>query len=319
MQANQKQSLLFRGIYEFDDASGTLLAARQPHVGSADLFHNTAIVVRPNQAAIFVYKGKIADILGPGTHYVSSENFPVLTRLASWKFGFRSPLRCEIWFFSGHLMTGRRWGTSQPIVTVLDETSVPIRAFGNYNVRVTDPRAFLLKLVGSRSSMGISEIEEFIQGHIIELLPQVLRLAKSIRDLSALQKKISSHLEDLMTNALRPFGLGVQGIQVLSLLPPKEVIQAMDTKLAMDVIGDKREYLLYKAAASLDALHSSSGSDPMQMMMGLMLGKGLMGADYHDKENHALPRAAKVACPHCQSTHDSQNRFCPQCGKEVAS
>lgn len=59
-----KQTNLFRGIYEFEDPSGGLLAAKIPHSGSADLYDGTTVVVRPNQRAIFIYQGQVADILG---------------------------------------------------------------------------------------------------------------------------------------------------------------------------------------------------------------------------------------------------------------
>ena len=173
-----------------------------------------------------------------------------------------------------------------------------------------------MKLLGTRATMGISEVEEFIQGHLLEQFPVALAEVKSIAELSRHHKTVSQKLEWLVAKALQPFGIVVAGIQVLSLLPPKEVLQAMDEKLAMDLIGNKRDYLLYKAASSLDALHPSKGSDPMQMMMGLMIGKGLLGYDYHEKEQQHLSIAGPNRCPHCQSESQAQFRFCPQCGKE---
>ncbi|NQZ02426.1 MAG: SPFH domain-containing protein [Bdellovibrionales bacterium] len=170
-----KQSSLFRGIYEFEDPSGSLLAAKVPHKGLADLFNGTAVVVRPNQLAIFVHKGQIADILEEGTHSISSKNVPVLTKLANWRFGFKSPLRSEIWFFSAQVFTGRRWGTGKPILQSFEgHSSIPIRAFGNYNVQVRNPKLFYTTLLGSRLSYDISELEELVQGQIIELLPEAV-------------------------------------------------------------------------------------------------------------------------------------------------
>jgi membrane protease subunit (stomatin/prohibitin family) len=103
----------------------------------------------------------------------------------------------------------------------------------------------------------------------------------------------------------------------LALLPPKEVLEAIDSKLAMKVIGNPKEYLLYKAASSLDALHESGSNDSLQMMLGLMLGKGLMGADYHDREKErvALEGPSNQRCASCNNVTDAQARFCPHCGR----
>src|SRR5690348_14766163 len=68
------QGLFARGVYEFEDPSGTLIAAQVPFTGSADLYDGTAVIVRPNQVALLVYKGEVTDLLGPGTHYIKTGN-----------------------------------------------------------------------------------------------------------------------------------------------------------------------------------------------------------------------------------------------------
>ena len=96
-----KQTGLYRGIYEFEDPSGGLLVSKVPLTGTADLYDATAIIVKPNQIALFIYNGKVTDYLKPGTHKVHTDNIPILTKLANWKYGFKSPLRCEFGFFLG--------------------------------------------------------------------------------------------------------------------------------------------------------------------------------------------------------------------------
>ena len=101
---NQNQSLLFKGIYEFEDPSGSLIAANLPANGTANLCDRTAVVVKPNQSVLFIYKGKFADLIPSGTYEISMENVPLLTRLASWKFGFESPLKCEFIFLQNRFL-----------------------------------------------------------------------------------------------------------------------------------------------------------------------------------------------------------------------
>jgi membrane protease subunit (stomatin/prohibitin family) len=138
------QSLLFKGIYEFEDPSGALLAAKVPSIGTVDLFAGTVVLVKPSQTALFLYQGKIADVLPAGSHRIQTENVPILSRLANWRFGFESPLRCELVFVSRHAFTGRRWGTPHPvIINVRGFGSVPMRSFGNFSVRVIDPKKVL--------------------------------------------------------------------------------------------------------------------------------------------------------------------------------
>lgn len=86
-----QQGMIFKGIYEFEDPSGILLAAKSPIAGEADLYTGTTIIVKANQIVLFIYKGQITEVLSAGNHQVKTENFPILTRLANWKFGFESP------------------------------------------------------------------------------------------------------------------------------------------------------------------------------------------------------------------------------------
>ncbi len=304
-----KQETFYRGIYEFEDPSGGLIAAKVPASGSVDLYDGTAVVVRPNQRAILVYKGKIAEILTPGTHEIKTENVPVLTQLANWKFGFKSPLRCELWFFMGNVHTSRKWGTKNPVLSQFDEVgTIPIRAFGTYNVKAMSPKKIFNGLVGSRTALDISEVEEFVQSQLIENLSQALQKIKEVKDLSRNQDDVSKDLERIVNKVLKPYGIKVKDIQIQSLLPPKEVMEAIDTKVAMDIIGDPKKFLLYKAANSLDELRDGSSNDSMQMMMGLMMGKGLM--DLESEEAPVLVKPKQIAA--------SKKKFCTQCGQGLS-
>lgn len=318
MSATKQQSALFRGIYEFEDPSGALLAAKVPAVGSADLFDGTAVLVRPHQCALFIYQGQMADVLFAGTHTLRTENLPLLTRLANWRFGFQSPLRAELIFISGHVLTGRRWGTPQPVIISLRSMgSVPLRAFGNFNLVINDAKAFYLKLVGSRTTFSVVDLEDFVQNQIVEMLPRAIGEIDSFEQLNAGKTDLSRKLEGMLNREMKPYGVSIQKIQVLSALPSKEVIEALDAKMAIKMIGSQKEYLLYKAANSLLNERSNSGNDPMQMMMGLMLGKGLIGADYHQKEQ-PLQLIEQQLCPGCQASIVKPARFCSQCGEKLS-
>jgi len=320
-----KQGILARGIYEFEDPSGTLLAAKIPHTGTADLYDRTRIVVAPNQYAVFVYNGQIADVFGPGNHEVRTENTPLLTRLANWKFGFESPLRAEIWFLSRQTFSGRRWGTSTPILANLPTVgSVPLRAYGNFNVRIADPKAFLAGLVGRKAVFDLQELEDLVQGQILENLPKCLQDVKEIRDLGLKQEAISEKLESATNPILRKFGIEVIEIQVLSITPTKEIMEALEERIAMDIVGDPRTYLVYKLANSLDALTqnpSGQKTDPSQLMMTLMLSKGLIGNEAaFAPAAEAAPKkriATGLQCPACYAYSSPDAAFCSGCGKKL--
>jgi membrane protease subunit (stomatin/prohibitin family) len=315
----KKQSSLFRGIYEFEDDTGSILAAKVPFQGSADLYDDTAVNVRPNQRAMFIYKGKIVDILKPGIHNLSTENVPILTRLASWKWGGRSPLRAEIWFFSGNKHLGKKFGTPKPILSKFDGVGViPIRSFGSYNVRLVSPKRFYNAIIGSKNSFNILELEDFVQNQLVELLPEALDEINDIQSLSKDQDKVSQKLEQLAKPIFKKYGFAVSDIQIKSLLPSKEIVEALESKVAMSLVGDPRKYMLYKAANGLEAMEASGEGDPTQMMLAMMLGRGMNMVDAPEQNQPVLPDKTKSSggkfCVHCGAAVQRSYKFCAQCG-----
>lgn len=316
--AVKKQSALFKGILEFEDPAGVLLASKTPAFGTADLYDGTAIVVKPNQCAMLIYKGEITDVLMSGTHYAKTENLPIITKLANWRFGFESPLRCEVWFFSGNVFTALKWGTTHPVMHQFEDVGlVGLRAFGNYNIAIRDPKKFYMSLIGSKVNYDLADVEDFVQGQILELLPEALDGIKSFKMLNKKQKQVAEKLHFLVRKEFKNYGLLVEKIQVLSIVPPTEVIQAMDAKTAMGLIGDHKTYLLYKAANSLEAGNNGNNgnADPMQMMMGLMLGKGLLSGEA--TETKKVPATAGSASSSSKQKAKAEANFCHECGSGV--
>lgn len=144
--------------------------------------------------------------------------------------------------------------------------------------------------MGTRALYTVSDIEEFIQGQILEFLPSAIGSINQISDLSTKHNEISESLCDLLNGVLSPMGVIASNLQILSLLPSKEVIDAIDAKTALSMFGSPKDYLIYKAANSLGMGNGDDKSaDPMQLMMGLVMSKGLLGMDYHEKKSN-MPR-----------------------------
>ena len=328
MSPKYQQSILFKGIYEFEDPSGVLVAAKVPPVGTADLYSGTKIIVKANQSALFIYKGQITEALSEGMHSIKTENFPILTRLANWQFGFESTLQAEIWFFSNAVFAGRRWGTTQPIIYDFPEyPAVPIRAYGIYNIVVRDSKKVFMTLVGNRASYDVSELDNLIQAQITELFPKTLSVVPNLESLNKSQAAVSKELFTVVNKAIEQYGMELLSLQVIAMVPAQEVIQALGDKVAMNIIGDKREYLLYKAANSLLETHPAGdkgASDTMQLMMGLMLGQSLL--DHRERERpfisvanaskDALPDKSQ-ACPKCNAMVGANDKFCSSCGAKL--
>ena len=128
-------------IIEWTDDSRDTLSYRFPDEDKA-IKNGAQLIVRESQVVQFVYLGEFGDTFGPGKHTLTTDNIPILTRLKSWKYGFDSPFKADVYFVTTRLFTGNKWGTSNPIMMRDDDFGiVRARAFGTFDFKIVDAEA----------------------------------------------------------------------------------------------------------------------------------------------------------------------------------
>ena len=133
-----------------------------------------ALIVRESQVAQFVYLGQFGDTFGPGKHALTTDNIPILTRLKSWKYGFESPFKADVYYVNTRLFTGNKWGTSNPIMLRDDDLGVVrARAFGTYDMKVVDPKVCLREVAGSDHDFRMDEFSETMRSRVVSIRPPV--------------------------------------------------------------------------------------------------------------------------------------------------
>lgn len=107
----------------------------------------SALTVREGQVAIFCDKGRMADVFLPGYYKLETDSLPILTSLLSWKYGFESPFKSEVYFVNTARFAKQRWGTANPIMLRdPDFGAVRVRGYGTYSFRVKDAYVFMTEL-----------------------------------------------------------------------------------------------------------------------------------------------------------------------------
>src|SRR5436190_1312249 len=105
----------FLEIIQWQDDSRDTLSFRFPDMDK-EIKRGAQLIVRESQVAQFIYLGEFGDTFGPGKHALVTENIPVLTTLGSWKYGFESPFKADVYFVVMRIFTGNKWGTSNPVM-----------------------------------------------------------------------------------------------------------------------------------------------------------------------------------------------------------
>jgi membrane protease subunit (stomatin/prohibitin family) len=292
-----------------EDDDGTL-AWRFPMAGM-EIQYGASLTVRESQVALFVNEGKVADVFGPGIHKLSTQTIPVLTYLKNWDKLFESPFKSDVYFFSTRQQVDQKWGTSQPI-TVRDKDfgAVRLRAFGNYNYRVTDAKLFHTEISGTRERYRVADLDGQLRALVLQHISDAIASSGvPFLDLAANQLEFARALTNELAPAFEKIGLKLEGMTVQNVSLPEELQKVLDQKIGMGMVGnDMGRFMQYQTAQAIPKLAEGVGTggggvagDAMGLGAGLAMGQvlaqnlqqGLQGASNAASTAAAATQAMK--------------------------
>lgn len=295
---NQFGSQWIEVIEWLDDSSDTLVY-RFP-IYNQEIKMGAQLTVRENQVAIFVNEGQVADIFKPGRYELSTQNMPIMTTLRSWKYGFNSPFKAEVYFFNMRMFTDQKWGTQNPVMMRDAEFGmIRLRAFGTYAFRINDPKTFFTTIVGTQGLTTTEDILGQLRSTIIsnfsdavaESKIAALDLASSYRELGDTgQKELAPHFVS--------FGLELSRFIIENVSLPEEVEAAIDQRTKLGVLGDRLgQYAQMQTAESIKIAAANPGGlagAGAGLGAGLAIGQAMSGSFAN---NAAAPPPPGAAAP----------------------
>lgn len=311
------KSQLLKAIEWTDDTKDTIVY-KYPMDGR-QIMYGSKLTVREGQVAIFVNKGKLADVFEAGYHKLSASNLPFLTKLLSLPFGFNSPFYADIYFINTKQFTNVKWGTSNPI-TMRDKEfgTIRIRSYGTYAFRVGEPVVFLKELFGTNSTFKTEDIAGYLKSMLVANISDTIAESKiSALDLACNLLEFNKAAQGHVNVEFNKLGLTLTNLVIENISFPEEVEKAIDTRSSMGVMGDTMDtFVKYQAANALrESANNPNGSN--MAGMGVGLGSGVaMGQILN--QSLQTPTNSKT-CPECGSSLKSNAKFCPDCGHKFIS
>ncbi len=316
--------MVFMEILEWFDETGQEMVHKIPEKGSADIKFGAQAIVRENQGAVFFRDGKGLDLLGPGRHTLSTLNLPILTRVLSLPYGFKSPFRSEVYFVNLKSFVNVKWGTREPVAFKDSELGlVRLRAFGVYAMRIVQPLLFINTLVGTQGAYNTEQAGKYLREIIVSRFNDMIgEILDTILNLPQYYDELGVALKARVQEDFGKFGILLEDLFINSITPPVEVQKMIDEKSGMGAVGDLDKFMKFKAAKAMgDAARQQGDGGAAGTGMGLGLGAGLgmmmPGILQQSMQATAPGKAPTIDCPKCHAQIDPSTRFCPQCGNQM--
>jgi len=264
----------FIDVIEWTDNSHDTMVYRFNRQGN-EIKYGAKLTVRESQMAVFVNEGVIADILEPGIYELETKNIPILTNLQHWDHGFNSPFKAEVYFISTKRFIDLKWGTKNPIMVRDPEFSmVRLRAFGTYEIRITDPKTFLNEIVGTDGHFTTDEVEAQLTNLIVSKFATIMGQDDTpVLDLAANYEKFGTFITEHMAPAFKEYGLELTRMLVENISLPEEVEKALDTRTSRAITGNLDDHMKYQGAEALANENGGATSDMMGMGVGMAMGQ----------------------------------------------
>lgn len=215
------------------------------------------LIVHESQEAIFFRDGQALDLFGAGRYMLETQQLPLLEKLYKLPTDTEGTFHSEVYFINLATQMGIKWGTDSK-VRLFDPASglhVELGASGEFNIRVSNSRKLLLKVVGTTSSVGQEQLlggngKGFFRAMVMTQVKSYLAAAIRENAISVLEvderlMELSEALRDRINPRLAEYGLEMPEFFVSRVVTPDDDpnFRRMREQFAEQYLGVRQEQI----------------------------------------------------------------------------
>ncbi len=312
------------------DGAPRVFAYRHPN---CRLNCKTQLVVSESQEAVLVKEGQFYGPVLPGRYTLDTKNLPFLSKIATaLSTGSETPYTAEVWFVQKSVPLDIKWGTSDPILVEDPKYHIvlPVRAFGQYGLRIADSCRFLARLMGQLPVFTAKTLSGYFKGVVVTRAKDVIAnkmLAEgcSLLEISTKLNNLSAVLEKRISEDLADYGVELKMFMLNSVstdYADPSVVQlkkALAKKAEMEIVGYS-----YAQERSFDAIQAAAGNEGSAgallgagMGVGMGVGVGAPMGNVMSSIAQNVHSAVVAHCVNCGVAIPPGAKFCPGCGSKI--
>lgn len=199
-----------------------------------DFNWGSQLIVHESQEAIFFRDGQALDLFGAGRFTLETQQLPLLEKLYQLPTDTEGTFHSEVYYINLATQMGVKWGTDSK-VRLFDPASglhLEIGASGEFNIRVTDSRKLLLKVVGTTGGLSQSDLlggsgngafRALVMTQVKTYLAQAIKEnGLNILEIDAHLLELSAALRENINSGLAEYGLTMPEFYVSRIVTPDD-------------------------------------------------------------------------------------------------
>lgn len=252
----------FIEVIDWVDATTDTLIWKFQDKGN-NIKNGAQLTVRESQVAVLMNEGEFGDVYEPGKFSLTTNNMPITTTLKSWKYGFDSPFKVDIYYANTKQFTNLKWGTSGAVL-VQDQQlgQVRLKSFGSFAIKIKDLKKVITQFSGTNPYVKIASIEETLRNSISSKLAEGIAKANiSVFELASKFTEVGNIIKPILQQEMDIFGIELTYFYIESVSLPEEVEKMIDKKTELTILkGNLNEFNQMQSGIAIEKMAENEGS-----------------------------------------------------------
>ncbi|MFY9780274.1 MAG: SPFH domain-containing protein [Candidatus Baltobacteraceae bacterium] len=296
----------------------------------------TQLTVEADELAVFFRDGRVVGTFPPGRYTLDSTQIPFLGMLVDAASG-GNMFKTEVYFIGTHEFPNLPFGgVVDNVVDAETSLAVGLRVYGDYALKVVDPQALIVNLVGSQNLSTNDQITDWLREMVLKTLrtdvvSHITANQWPILGIAAHTAEIESDTLAAVQEHVKSYGVQIARMGNFTIsLSDEDAATLKNYRRDVSYTKLAGGFTQYGAGAALRGIgegaakgEGGTAESPALLGIGVGLANLLGGMGVGRTATAPAPApgfpATGVVCTQCGASNAAGAKFCAGCGNALAA